>query len=299
MKVLAPFSDENQPKWLLSFDFDGTLVTPEQEPAVRPEFFEMMEMMRRSHRTFWGINTGRSLMQTVQGLADARFPFLPDYIIAREREIYIPNELGRWVGVSDWNKQCHREHHKLFRKCRRVLEKLRQWIESETAAVWGMQEEEPAGIVASTASEMDMIVTKIEEMIHRNRKLSYQRNGIYLRFSHHRYPKGTAWAEVARLLGLTTQQAFAIGDSHNDLDMLDPGIAGLLACPGNACDEVREQVSVSGGYVAERHASEGVIEALCQLVLDKGDVRDAMEDAMGDDDGSVARGDEASTDRKH
>ena len=138
---------------------------------------------------------------------------------------------------------CHKEHHRLFRKCRRFLKKLRQWVEAETAAVWGMQDEEPAGIVASTASEMDMIVRKIEQEIHRKPKLSYQRNGIYLRFSHDRYHKGSAMVEVARLCGLTKQKTFAIGDSHNDLDMLDLSTAGLIACPGNACAEVKEQVA--------------------------------------------------------
>lgn len=237
----------------------------------------MMRIMRNSHKAFWGVNTGRSLMQTVQGLMDARFPFLPDYIIAREHEIYMPNEFGRWVGVSAWNKRCHKEHHRLFRRCRSFLEKLRKWVEAETAAVWGMQDEEPAGIVASTASEMDMIVGKIEEEIHLKPELSYQRNGIYLRFSHDRYHKGSAMNEVARLCGISTQKIFAIGDGHNDLDMLSPGMAGLMACPANACAEVREQVEASGGYVAGMVASAGTIEALCQLFLNNGDVEEGLE----------------------
>jgi len=284
VKVLTPFSDEQPPQWLLSFDFDGTLVIPDDEPAVVPEFFEMMRMMRDSHKTYWGINTGRSLMQTVQGLADARFPFLPDYIIAREQEIYMPNDFGRWVGVSAWNKRCHKEHHRLFRKCRRFLHNLRQWVEAETAAVWGTQDEEPAGIVASTASEMDMIVSKIDEVLHLKPKLSYQRNGIYLRFSHDQYHKGSAMTEVARLCGLSAHKIFAIGDGHNDLDMLDSSMAGLIACPANACAEVREQVEASGGYVAGMAASAGTIEALCQLFLDNGDVkqdREALESLNG------------------
>lgn len=284
MKVLDPFSEAKPPRWLLSFDFDGTLAIPDDDPAVRPEFFEMMRMMRNSHKAYWGINTGRSLMQAVQGLVDARFPFLPDYIIAREHEIYIPNEFGRWVGISAWNKQCHKEHHRLFRKCRKFLQKLRRWVESETAAVWGVQDNEPAGIVASTVSEMEFIVNKIEEEINRKAGLSYQRNGIYLRFSHQQYHKGSAMAEVARRCGVSRQKVFAIGDSHNDLDMLDPKMAGLLACPGNACAEVKEQVIASGGYAAKMAASAGAIEALCELFLDNGEEaedQEVMEPSIG------------------
>ena len=102
MKVLSPVSETNPPEWLLSFDFDGTLVIPDVDPPVQPQFFEIIRMMRESHKVLWGINTGRSLMQTVQGLTEARFPFLPDYIIAREREIYTPNSFGRWLGGGDW-----------------------------------------------------------------------------------------------------------------------------------------------------------------------------------------------------
>ncbi len=269
MKLLEPFTPCNTPRWLLSFDFDGTLVIPDQDPAVRPEFFELMQTMRGSHRSYWGINTGRSLMQTVQGLVDARFPILPDYIIAREREIYLPNQLGRWVGISEWNGRCEREHHKLFRRCGKILKKLKQWVEHETAAVWGIQKEEPAGIVASTASEMDMIVARIDQEIAHHPELSYQRNGIYLRFSHHGYHKGTAMLEVARLMGLSSEDTFAIGDSHNDLDMLDPAMAGLLACPANACHEVKRRVKDVGGYVAQKEASHGVVEALEALFSDK------------------------------
>jgi HAD superfamily hydrolase (TIGR01484 family) len=263
VKTLHPL---DKPEWLLAFDFDGTLVVPDENPPVQPDFFSLISSMRQTHHAYWGINTGRSLMQTVQGLAEARFPFLPDFIIAREREIYTPNDLGRWVPVSEWNTRCDKEHHKLFRKCRRVLKRMQKWVESETAAVWGLQAGEPAGIVASTASEMEWIVQHLDQELEKTPLLSYQRNGIYLRFSHRHYHKGSAMAEVARLCGLDASRTYAIGDSHNDLDMLDVGLAAHLACPENACDEVKTRVTQSGGYVAQGIASRGAIESLRVLV---------------------------------
>jgi len=254
------------PEWLLAFDFDGTLVDPDARPPVQPEFFKLIESVRQSHHAFWGINTGRSLMQTVQGMADARFPFLPDYLIVREREIYTPNQFGRWVPVLDWNTPCEKAHQKLFRKCRRLLKRTRKWVESETAAVWGFQHGEPDGIVASTASEMDGIVARLDKELLKTPLLSYQRNGIYLRFSHRDYHKGTSMAEVGRLIGVPVSHTFAIGDGHNDLDMLDVTMASHLACPGNACDEVKLRLRQIGGYVASGTASQGTIEALKVLL---------------------------------
>lgn len=251
---------------MFSFDFDGTLAIPGGTPQVSPEFFELLSDWRESHQIYWGINTGRSLMFAVQGLAEADFPFLPDYIIAREREIYTPNEFRRWVAVSKWNERCDKAHRRLFRKHHRFLKDTQQWVERETGAVWGLQAEEPAGIVSSTAEEMDGIVKRLDLELPGKKMLSYQRNGIYLRFSHGDYHKGTAMAEMARLIGLDAGQTLAVGDSHNDLDMLDPSLAAHLACPSNACDEVKQAVYAHGGYVGEGVASHGVVESLVALM---------------------------------
>jgi HAD superfamily hydrolase (TIGR01484 family) len=251
-----------RPEWLLSFDFDGTLAHPDEEPSVQFEFFEVIESLRHTHRVYWGINTGRSLMFALQGMAEADFPYLPDYIIAREREIFTPNGFGRWIPEKRWNERSAKAHRKLFRKYRKFLKRSQQWVESETGAVWGMQEDEPAGIVASTVSEMDWIVRRLNEELTQYPGLSYQRNGIYLRFSHQDYHKGSAMAEVAKLIGVDAAHTFAIGDSDNDLDMLNPELARYLACPSNACAEVRERVRHSGGYIAKNPTSRGTVEAL-------------------------------------
>ncbi|BDS05121.1 hypothetical protein NT6N_01610 [Oceaniferula spumae] len=248
--------------WLLAFDFDGTLAIPDGQPPVPDEFFNLMSGMRESHRTIWGINTGRSLMQTMQGISEARFPFLPDFVIAREREIYTPNDFGRWLPVTDWNKRCDKDHKKLFRKHRRLMKRMRKWVEQETAAVWGEQEGEPAGIVSSTSEEMDFITQWLNQHLPDAPLLGYQRNGIYMRFSHTQYHKGSALAEVGKLTGISPQNTFAIGDSHNDLDMLDLSVAANLACPENACVEVKQRISEVGGYIARGAAGQGTIEAL-------------------------------------
>lgn len=270
MKPLPAFTATVPAEWLCAFDFDGTLVNPDAATPVDPRFYEMIRSLRDSHRVMWGINTGRSLMHTVEGLVQARFPFLPDFLIVREREIYTPNEFARWVADTSWNKPCDKAHTKLFRKHRRLLKKIRKWVESETAAVWGVQQGEPDGIVASTGSEMDDILTYIDSHIEKIPALSYQRNGIYLRFSHADYHKGTAMREIARQLGFGPERTFAIGDSHNDLDMLDHSMAAHIACPANACEDVREHVADLGGYVAQSSASQGTIEALTDLFHSNG-----------------------------
>ena len=35
-------------------------------------------------------------------------------IVAREREVWYPNPLGRWIGDEKWNRRCEKDHRKFF-----------------------------------------------------------------------------------------------------------------------------------------------------------------------------------------
>ena len=106
----------NQPaSQLLCFDFDGTLVDSEIHGPVPPELLQRVAALKAQGNTIWAINTGRSLFQAVAGITDHFVEPYPDYIIAKEREIYYQNEHNRWVDFGDWNKRCERDHIKLFR----------------------------------------------------------------------------------------------------------------------------------------------------------------------------------------
>jgi len=51
---------------ILSFDFDGTLHHPADDPTVPGEFFEEIRRLREHHGAVWGINTGRSMPHMVE-----------------------------------------------------------------------------------------------------------------------------------------------------------------------------------------------------------------------------------------
>ena len=106
MKSLDPLA---LPGHILSFDFDGTLHNPADEDPVSPRLFETLERLRREKGALWGINTGRSIAHVVEGLVESRFPFAPDWVVAREREIWLPNHVGRWTAHQPWNHDCEKE----------------------------------------------------------------------------------------------------------------------------------------------------------------------------------------------
>lgn len=74
--------------------------------------------------------------------------------------------------------------------------------------------------------------------------------------------KGPVLAELVRLWRIRPYEVLAIGDSANDLSMLDGRLGFRCATVANAEDGVKDVVRRAGGYVAAGHAGTGLIEAL-------------------------------------
>jgi HAD superfamily hydrolase (TIGR01484 family) len=251
-----------KPGLILSFDFDGTLHDPAENPPVPPEFFETILDLRQSRGAVWGINTGRSMPQVLEGFLESNFPFLPDWVVAREREIHFPNKFGRFASHREWNDRCEKDIHKLFKKAKKALRMIRKEVEEHTGAQYIEMDGEPAGLISRTEEEMEWIVDRIAPLISGVPDLGWQRNSIYLRFGHRSYQKGSTLSEVARLFGLDASRTFAAGDSHNDIEMLSPEHSGFAACPANAVGAIRKLVSARGGIITTAAHGLGVVEAL-------------------------------------
>ncbi|GAA5495094.1 hypothetical protein Rhal01_01266 [Rubritalea halochordaticola] len=261
IKAVEALEYPQEVRGVLSFDFDGTLHVPTENPPLSPAFFEKVQQLREEG-WIWGINTGRSLPQMIDGFGFGKFPFYPDFLVAREREIFTPGQFGRWVPVEAWKKKSAKDHKKFYRQTKKFLKEVEEFVDSETDAEWVEEENGDTGVISTTIEEMQRIVDYIEKHRGKYEMLGYLRNTIYLRFSHVDYHKGTALQEVARLAGVDKQHVFVIGDGHNDLDKLHPDVAGMIACVGNADEVVKEHVREQGGYVAEGIGSLGTIEAL-------------------------------------
>lgn len=259
---VKPLDPLTRPQAILSFDFDGTLHDPAGKPPVDAGLFETLLRLRRDHGAVWGINTGRSMPHVVEGLVDNRFPFTPDWVVAREREVWLPNAFGRWVSHEPWNGDCAREQELFFDKVQGTLTAIRREVEEFTGATWIEHPGDPAGLVARTEEEMAWIMGRVIELAAGEPFLGWQRNSVWLRFGHKKYQKGSSLAEVARHFGVPVAATFAIGDSHNDFEMLSPEAAGRIACPANAVPEVRAHVLAHGGYQCRKGYSGGCIEAL-------------------------------------
>lgn len=247
---------------ILSFDFDGTLFLPENEVVLEPVFYETIEKLRQDG-WLWAINTGRSLLNMMEGFEQGSFPFSPDFLVAREREIYTPGDsFGRWKRVEDWHENHVRDTALFMEESAKFINLMKQYIEDETAAQWIEEEGDPAGIIAKSEEEMVVIAAFVEEQRKGYPLVGVLRNSIYMRFTHKDYHKGTSLQELARMVQVPVERVFAIGDGHNDIDKLHPDVAGMIACVGNSQQEVKDYVISHGGYVTKAYGSLGSVEAL-------------------------------------
>ncbi len=203
--------------------------------------------------------------QVLEGMVESKFPFLPDFVVAREREVFFPNEFGRFVGYKEWNDRCESAIKTLFSKAQKSLAAVKREVEERTTAQYIELKGEPAGVISSTEDEMERIVKEILPMVAAEEKFGWQRNSIYLRFGHRDFQKGTALSEVARIFGICTENTFAMGDSHNDLEMLDTDHSGIAACPANSVAAIQELIQKRGGLLTKSATGLGVVEALRSL----------------------------------
>jgi HAD superfamily hydrolase (TIGR01484 family) len=251
---------------LLSLDFDGTMIAPWEEGRVEPspDLLRCLEHLRSAGVVF-AMNTGRSLPLVEDAIS--LFPFQPDYALAMEKEVFVWSG-KRWAPVGDWNRQCYEKHAELFGQAREQLNRIEQFVAAGTAARLVREDDLLVGVVAQSESEMVRIVDVIGQAQKQLPDLSYQRNGVYLRFCHRDYDKGAVLRNLQDFLGVTAEQTFAAGDNNNDLPMLRQDLARYLACPSNSVPEIKSVVRLNRGIVAQRKGGAGTAEALIRFFPD-------------------------------
>jgi HAD superfamily hydrolase (TIGR01484 family) len=249
---------------LLSTDFDGTLAGghPADVSVCVPSLARELKAAVNAG-ALWAVNTGRPLDAALDGIQKLGAPVTPHYILTSERHVYKPDGQGGWHDYGDWNALCREHHDLLFRESGEFFSRIEKLVERhEGVAFQQTVDGVPGGLVASTEEGLDELMLELDALPDRPEDFHYQRSNIYLRFCHRRYDKGSALAELSRLLDMPTSGILAIGDHQNDLSMLFGNVAAMVACPANAHESVKETVRKAGGHVSSLEAGEGTAEAI-------------------------------------
>ncbi|AEG61809.1 Cof-type HAD-IIB family hydrolase [Desulforamulus ruminis] len=84
----------------------------------------------------------------------------------------------------------------------------------------------------------------------------------FLELSHPEATKGHALDTLARRWDLTRDQVIAVGDSYNDLEMIE--YAGLGVVMGNACPDIKAKAD----YITQSNEQDGVAEVIAKFIFE-------------------------------
>ncbi len=83
----------------------------------------------------------------------------------------------------------------------------------------------------------------------------------FLEFTEKGVTKGTSLSQLIQVCGIKQEEVIAIGDSYNDLSMIE--FAGLGVAMGNAPDDIKEIAN----FVTDTNMSDGVAKVVEEFVL--------------------------------
>ncbi len=246
---------------LLSTDFDGTLFAEFENPPVPKKLQELIGNLQ-AQGVKWVINTGREMASLMEAMGRAHLTIKPDYLVLVEREIYTHDNL-KYVGLSEWNDACTREHEDIFQQVRKDVDYLTGWVSARfTKASIYEDPYSPFCLIAEKTGDAEAIHQFLDEYCQRVPNLVVVRNDVYARFSHVKYNKGTALSELGRRLGISSHDILAAGDHMNDLPMLKTEHAKWLVTNSNAIPQVKEQVRQQNGFISALHCGHGVADGI-------------------------------------
>ncbi len=245
---------------LISTDFDGTLHAEYENPPVPLDLQQLIADLQRQGAK-WIINTGRDLSSVMEGIARARLCIRPDFLVTVEREVHFLDG-SHYTSCEEWNVECRRDHEELFARIGQDIPKLMDWVNKRFTATLYEDAYSPFCLIAQSNEDADTIQLYLEEYCQSVPHLSFVRNDVYARFSHVKYNKGTAMAEVARQLGISAAETLAAGDHLNDIPMLCGDFARCLVAPDNAIQLVKDLVRKQDGYISHQPWGHGVARGL-------------------------------------
>ncbi|MCS7464215.1 Cof-type HAD-IIB family hydrolase [Paenibacillus doosanensis] len=262
---------------LIAVDLDGTLLGGTSgRYGLLPAGVEALRRAAGQGKTI-AVATGRELpfilgLLEREGIVPEREGW-PQLIISEERFIHRLNGQGEYAPEAEWNEAIERAEREHFGA---VIAGVAALLEGELASVDAASrrcesgKEEARGFVevlfthADAARAGEAVIA--DWLAQSGLPYSAVRNVAGVAIRRLGAGKGPVLARACELLRIAPEQALAIGDSCNDLSMLDGGHGFAAAAPGNAEEEVKARLRASRGYIAAGNCGNGVAEAVYAML---------------------------------
>jgi HAD superfamily hydrolase (TIGR01484 family) len=255
---------------LIATDLDGTLIGSMNAFPAYEEFRERLSACREKHGAVWVACTGRSLRSFLHFFAPMQtLGMAPEYVILKHAYIYRLTRFGYRPHYA-WNFfiRYHIWSSKLY-----MREALNQWHRMITGMSEGVStvyhRRNRLCLRFSTEEAAEAAAVLLAKKAREFKHLQVYQFMQEVDIRAVPFTKGLALGELADRLGISSEHILAIGNGHNDISMLDGGVAKLTGCPVNAEVDVMAAVHRSKGHIATKKVLEGVIEILDAYLEDK------------------------------
>jgi hypothetical protein len=254
---------------LVALDIDGTLLEPDK--TIAPELSRALRDLR---------DRGVELTTASGRPADFQIELLDSYglgaadkcftaLITDERELYLADG-SAFVPYEKWNRQVRRRWRDLFDSAMDWLgrvesEATRRGFGTTMFALEEMRNRGLATLICESAEQASALRAWVAPQLAAEADLLCNQNVQLLQIVDAQTGKGPLLSMLAGLRGFSSSQVLAVGDSVNDVGMLDGSHGFHAATVGNAGAEIRDLVRAGNGYVASRPNGHGVTEILDRL----------------------------------
>ncbi len=256
---------------LIVMDLDSTLLDWSNGTGKISESCKQ-KLLEASEKGFLiAVATGRTLREIVLELEVNGLKFgepVPNFVIPLEKYCYkiVNGKPEEDEALARWNQERLEEARRAIEEI--VLPRANEWLQ-----VLKERELKPIRWVLDTRAGWFSLVYETMERAKEAQKLlirlaepypdlTVNRNFVFVGFIPRNGTKGKAVNFLARVLGIPPEQVITIGDSINDLDMLNGEHGFFPVAVANAEPEIKDAVLRAGGIVTNQPASEGVAEAI-------------------------------------
>ncbi|MEZ8219902.1 haloacid dehalogenase-like hydrolase [Candidatus Fervidibacteria bacterium JGI MDM2 JNZ-1-D12] len=256
---------------LIVMDLDSTLLDWSNGMARISESCRQALLKAAESGIFVAVATGRTLREVALELEVHGLKFgepVPHFVIPLEKYCYriVKGQPVEDEAMARWNRERWEEAKRVIEQI--VLPRAYEWLQVltdvglpptrwvlDTRAGW-------FSLVYDTVEQAREAEKLLERLAEPYPELTVNRNFVFVGFIPHNGTKGKAVRFLAEILNIPTERVMTIGDSINDLDMLNGEHGFFPVAVANAEPEIKEAVMKAGGMVTNQPASDGVAEAI-------------------------------------
>ena len=253
---------------MICLDLDGTCVERDETHAWFSETIAAQINAAAQLGAAWCTNSGRNA-HNQQGMIQAcrALTVTPVAIQAGERYIYD-------VHPVTWSLRPRQPHNsvskrmalELVPRVKEVLGPHLVAIEADFAVAEYFPAPEFVGWLLEESADPVVFAQRVSVLLAPVGDAQVLRNGQWVIVSHAEFGKGRVLTEAARAYGVSRARTLAIGDWHNDLDMLDGRCAAFVGCPADADAEVKTVVRRADGWIADQAGPAGTCALLRRFI---------------------------------